>query len=128
MVERTLPVACGLAVGTGYHGRRIRRVRHLPGFPMNASAPPTRHETRDGSTPACLRDAFLENLYYAQAKFPAVPPPNARYMALAYTARARVARHAVSTFETYYRTAARTVSYLSAEYLLGPHLGNNLIN
>ena len=34
----------------------------------------------------------------------------------------------MNTFETYYRTAARTVCYLSAEYLLGPHLGNNLIN
>ena len=34
----------------------------------------------------------------------------------------------VKTSETYYRKKVRTVCYLSAEYLLGPHLGNNLVN
>ena len=34
----------------------------------------------------------------------------------------------VKTAETYYRNKARTVCYLSAEFLLGPHLGNNLVN
>ncbi|HEX5046837.1 MAG TPA: glycogen/starch/alpha-glucan phosphorylase, partial [Gammaproteobacteria bacterium] len=34
----------------------------------------------------------------------------------------------VSTAATYTAQRSRTVCYLSAEYLLGPHLGNNLIN
>ncbi|MGZ8833898.1 MAG: glycogen/starch/alpha-glucan phosphorylase, partial [Thermoanaerobaculia bacterium] len=34
----------------------------------------------------------------------------------------------VKTSETYYRKKVRTVCYLSAEFLLGPHLGNNLVN
>jgi starch phosphorylase len=34
----------------------------------------------------------------------------------------------VKTSETYYQKKVRTVCYLSAEFLLGPHLGNNLIN
>jgi starch phosphorylase len=32
------------------------------------------------------------------------------------------------TAESYTRDRARTVCYLSAEFLMGPHLGNNLIN
>ncbi|HSQ56120.1 MAG TPA: glycogen/starch/alpha-glucan phosphorylase, partial [Gemmata sp.] len=88
----------------------------------------TAHESRTGTTPAMIKHAFLENLYYAQAKFPAIATRNDYYMALAYAIRDRVIRRAIPTFEAYYRTAARTVSYLSAEYLLGPHLGNNLIN
>jgi starch phosphorylase len=90
------------------------------------TAPPD--ESRCGTTPEALKHAFLDNLYYSQAKFPAVATRNDLYMALAYTVRDRVVRRAVDTFETYYRAAARTVCYLSAEYLLGPHLGNNLIN
>ena len=37
-------------------------------------------------------------------------------------------RRSVKTSETYYRKASRTVCYLSAEFLLGPHLANNLLN
>jgi glycogen phosphorylase len=39
-----------------------------------------------------------------------------------------VLRRWVRTGETYYRQASRTVCYLSAEFLLGPHLANNLLN
>lgn len=85
-------------------------------------------EARTGTSVETLKQAFLENLYFGQAKFPAVATRNDLYIALANTVRDRVVRHAVNTFETYYRAHARTISYLSAEYLLGPHLGNNLIN
>ncbi|MFO0824043.1 MAG: glycogen/starch/alpha-glucan phosphorylase, partial [Gemmataceae bacterium] len=96
---------------------------------MNSpSSSPTSQATRTGSAPSDLKHAILENLYYTQVKFPAVATPNDRYMALAHTIRDRVVRRAMDTFETYYRKAARTVCYLSAEYLLGPHLGNNIIN
>ncbi len=95
---------------------------------MTTTPPSPHEEARTGITAAALKHAFLENLYYGQAKFPAVATRNDFYMALAYTIRDRVTRRAVNTFETYYRTAARTVCYLSAEFLLGPHLGNNLIN
>lgn len=92
---------------------------------MNTHQPDT---TRTACTPNDLKQAFLDNLHYTQGKFAAVATANDRYMALACTIRDRVTRHAMDTFETYYRTAARTVCYLSAEYLLGPHLGNNIIN
>jgi starch phosphorylase len=34
----------------------------------------------------------------------------------------------VATGETYYLKRSRTVCYLSAEFLMGPQLGNNLVN
>jgi starch phosphorylase len=77
---------------------------------------------------AALKQAILDALYYSQAKFPAVASRNDFYMAVAYAVRTRLLRRWVSTVETYYKQASRTVCYLSAEYLLGPHLGNNLIN
>lgn len=92
------------------------------------SEPDSPDTVRTGTTAAVLQAAFLDNLYFSQVKFPAIATRNDRYMALAYAVRDRVIRRAMSSFETYYRTAARTVIYLSAEYLLGPHLGNNLIN
>lgn len=107
-------------------GQSIRNLRLLTVHLMNTISSPG--EGRSGASVESLKQAFLENLYFTQAKFPAVATPNDLYMALAYTVRDHVARRAVSTFETYYRKHARTVCYLSAEYLLGPHLGNNLLN
>ncbi len=49
-------------------------------------------------------------------------------MALAYTIRDRLLQRWLNTFQTYLNCDNRVVCYLSAEYLLGPHLGNNLIN
>lgn len=83
---------------------------------------------RTGVSVADLKAAYLDNLYYAQAKFPAVATRNDRYMALAVTVRDRLLLRWVRSAETYYRKESRTVCYLSAEYLLGPHLGNNLLN
>ncbi|MBX9681368.1 MAG: glycogen/starch/alpha-glucan phosphorylase [Gemmataceae bacterium] len=84
--------------------------------------------SRTSCDAAAVRKDFLEHLYFGQAKFPAVATRNDQYMALAHTVRDRVIRKAVATFETYYRKAVRTVCYLSAEFLLGPHLENNLCN
>ncbi len=91
-------------------------------------ADPAGDDTRTGTTSDALKRAILEALHYTQAKFPAVATRNDFYMALAHAVRDRLLRHWVTTAETYYRQASRTVCYLSAEYLLGPHLGNNLIN
>ncbi|MDB5309225.1 MAG: glycogen phosphorylase [Gemmataceae bacterium] len=95
------------------------------------SPPPTTRLSdtiRTGVTVADLKQAFLDNLYYIQAKFPAVTTRNDHYMALAYTVRDRLLHRWVRTARTNYERASRTVCYLSAEYLLGPQLGNNLVN
>lgn len=83
---------------------------------------------RTGVKVADLKQAFIDNLYYIQAKFPAVTTLNDQYMALAYTVRDRLLHRWVRTAKTYHEKASRTVCYLSAEYLPGPHLINNLVN
>ncbi len=85
-------------------------------------------ENRTGSTIESLKRAFLENLYYVQGKPASLATRNDYYMALAYTVRDRILQCWNSTATTYTENQSRTVCYLSAEFLLGPHLGNNLIN
>ena len=75
-----------------------------------------------------FKRAFLDNLYYVQARFPAVATKNDIYMALAITVRDRLLQRWINTGLTYFEKKSRTAVYLSAEFLLGPHLGNNLIN
>lgn len=75
-----------------------------------------------------LRHAFLHHLFYTQGKFPALATKTDYYLALAYAVRDRLLQRWISTANEYQKTGARTVCYFSAEFLMGPHLGNNLIN
>ena len=83
---------------------------------------------RTGTSVAVLKKAFCDNLFYIQGRFPEVATANDNYQALAYTIRDRLLHSWIVTAKTYKNTRIRTVCYLSAEYLFGPHLGNNLIN
>lgn len=85
-------------------------------------------DDRTGLSVETLKRAILDNLFYVQGKFPEIATLTDYYMALAYTVRDRLLQRWISTAETYSKTGARTVGYLSAEFLLGPHLGNNLLN
>ena len=76
---------------------------------------------------AALKRAFLDNLFFLRAKFPEVATLNDNYLALAYTVRDRLLHRWITTARSYLEQERRSVVYLSAEYLLGPHLGNNLI-
>ena len=93
--------------------------------PSQASVP---GDIRTGLDPAVIARAFRDNLYYAQARFPKVTTRNDSYMALAYTVRERLLQRWIRTAETYLEKESRTICYLSAEFLMGPQLGNNLIN
>jgi starch phosphorylase len=75
-----------------------------------------------------FKHAFLDNLFYTQGKFPALATQNDYYQALAYTVRDQLLHRWISTAAAYTRQGSRTVAYLSAEFLMGPHLGNNLVN
>ncbi len=85
-------------------------------------------DDRTGVNVETLKRAFLDNLFYIQAKPPRIATKNDYYMALAYTVRDRLLNRWLYTTETYFEKAHRVVAYLSAEFLMGPHLGNNLIN
>ncbi|MBI1903407.1 MAG: glycogen/starch/alpha-glucan phosphorylase [Planctomycetia bacterium] len=89
----------------------------------------TRHDsTRTALTVPALKRAILDNLFFIQGKFPAVATRNDYYMAVACTVRDRLLDRWINTARSYYQERSRTVCYLSAEFLLGPQLGNNLIN
>ena len=75
-----------------------------------------------------LKRSFLDNLFYMQGKFPALATAQDYYRALAYAVRDRTLQRWISTAAAYPEQGSRTVAYLSAEFLMGPHLGNNLIN
>jgi starch phosphorylase len=85
-------------------------------------------DDRTGINVETLKRAFLDNLFYIQAKIPKIASKNDYYIALAYTVRDRLLKRWLQTTETYLEKAPRIVVYLSAEFLMGPHLGNNLID
>jgi starch phosphorylase len=70
----------------------------------------------------------MNNLYYRQARIPGTATRNDWYMALAFTVRDRIVSRSIKTLETILKQDVRVVSYLSAEFLLGPHLLNNMVN
>ena len=85
-------------------------------------------EVRTGLSAEAFRRSILDNLFYVQGRFPAVATRNDWYTAVALSVRDRVLQRWAATGETYSRRQSRTVCYLSAEFLLGPHLGNTLLN
>jgi glycogen phosphorylase len=85
-------------------------------------------DDRTGISVSTLKSAFLDNLFYIQGKPLQLATINDYYIALAYTVRDRLLRYWNSTAAACTIQGCRTVCYLSAEFLMGPHLGNNLIN
>ncbi|MFO0714904.1 MAG: glycogen/starch/alpha-glucan phosphorylase [Sandaracinus sp.] len=80
-----------------------------------------------GLDAASIKRDFIKKLYFDLAKFPGVATRNDHYLALALAVRDRLLHRWVSSARTYLEGEHRTVLYLSAEYLLGPQLGNNLL-
>jgi len=96
--------------------------------PIATPSPARVDDDRTGLGKDALKQAFVDNLYYVQGKFPALATKHDYYMALAFTVRDRLLQRWISTAAAYTRQGSRTVAYFSAEFLLGPHLGNNLRN
>ncbi|MBS2001202.1 MAG: glycogen/starch/alpha-glucan phosphorylase [Cyanobacteria bacterium SZAS LIN-5] len=85
-------------------------------------------DDRTGTSVETLKRAIADNLFYIQGKFPDVATRNDQYMALAYTVRDRLVHRWLTTTKQFIKNDVRAVCYLSAEFLLGPHLVNNLVN
>jgi glycogen phosphorylase len=83
---------------------------------------------RTGLTAAEIKQAFRDNLICGMGRLEAVATKHDLYFALALTVRDRLFHRSVASIEHYGGAGARRVAYLSAEYLLGPHLANNLLN
>ena len=83
---------------------------------------------RTGTSVAALKQSILDNLYYLQGRTPELAQRNDWYMAVSYAVRDRMLDRFVHSVQRIAEPESRVVSYLSAEFLMGPHLGNNLLN
>ncbi len=92
--------------------------------------PDSHEEIFTSTSPEVMARAILENLYHIQGRVPAIATRIDWYMALAYTVRDRMLGSWVKSMRLLAKEVKdiRIVSYLSAEFLMGPHLGNSLIS
>ncbi|HKO92882.1 MAG TPA: glycogen/starch/alpha-glucan phosphorylase, partial [Polyangiaceae bacterium] len=84
--------------------------------------------SRTGSSASEFKQGFVDNLVCALGRTPANASALDLYTALAITVRDRVLQRGVQTLSAYGQHDARAVAYLSAEFLPGPHLPNNLLS
>jgi glucan phosphorylase len=83
---------------------------------------------RTGSSTESIKQSILDNLHFSQVKVPELATLNDWYMAVACAIRDRMLDNWTKTIKQLFRKDTRAVCYLSAEFLLGPHLANNIIN
>ncbi len=74
-----------------------------------------------------LRPDVTTKLYSELAKYPGIATRNDLYLAMAYAVRDRLSHRWVHSMRTFLENKHRALIYLSAEYLIGPQLGANLL-
>ena len=87
----------------------------------------TRAAPRSPTTPDELARAILRNLHHSQGRPTELATTNDWYLAIAETVRDVLLDNWIATLSRI-REAPRAVAYLSAEFLVGPHLENHLLN
>ena len=99
-----------------------------PSTEVVQSQPDLIDDDRTGIKVETLKQAILENLRYVVGKDPEFATEMDYFMAVAYTVRDRILARWLATRKNYSEHNVRVVCYLSAEFLMGPHLANNLLN
>ena len=89
--------------------------------------PPTDQSPREDRSVAAFKQAIADNLYYRRGASIHSASPRDIYAALAYTVRDHLISRWRRTAETHFNANPRFVYYLSAEYLLGRQLPQNLL-
>ena len=84
-------------------------------------------DDRTGMDPVTLKRAFTDHLNYSLGKRVRTSTALDRFFALALTVRDRLSYRWAQTQEAYTKADAKRVYYLSAEFLLGRALANNLM-
>jgi starch phosphorylase len=87
-----------------------------------------KEDLRTGTSPDVIARAVLDNLRYVQGRLPEIATRHDWYRAFAFTVRDRLVDRWMDTIGTIMEERAKAVCYLSAEFLMGPHLGNGLLN
>jgi starch phosphorylase len=75
-----------------------------------------------------LKQAVHDHLRYSVARLPRLATLRDYYRALALAVRDRMQDRWTRSAQTYFDLDCKVAAYLSAEFLVGPHLGNNLVN
>ena len=73
-------------------------------------------------------DGMTEHLFFTLGKLAPSASPHDLYMALSYAVRDRLMTRFLASKEAIRARPQKTVAYLSAEFLIGPQLANNLLN
>ena len=105
---------------------------HSEAKPATAARPPrkaatTPEPTRSGLSAETLQRAVLDNLAYLQARPREFATARDWYMALAYSVRDRLLARWLASVDACARRDVKVTCYLSAEFLIGPQLANNLL-
>lgn len=85
-------------------------------------------DKRTGMTSEVLSKAFIDELQFRQCKDMSSSTPHDLFRAAAFTVRDRLMQRWIATQQTYNEKDVKRVYYLSAEFLMGRLLGNNLLN
>ncbi len=86
-------------------------------------------DARVSYSSAGLAKGILDHLYYQQARLPEFATANDWYLALASAVRDRLAERWINTARSILmRPDLKVVCYLSAEFLMGPQLGNSMLS
>jgi len=82
---------------------------------------------RSGLEAVDVFDGMTEHLFYTLGKLAPTASRHDLYMALSYAVRDRLMTRYLAGIEAINATPTRVVAYLSAEFLIGPQLNNNLL-
>jgi starch phosphorylase len=85
-------------------------------------------DVRTGLQADTLRQAISDHLQYSIGRPAAVLTAAHYYRALALAVRDRMQQRWFASTQTFIEQSQKVVCYLSAEFLMGPQLGNNLLN
>ncbi len=115
-----------MAKGTSRAGEQQRRPRRTT---PKGSAAPSGHDVRTGLEPDVLARAVEDHLFYLTGRRPATASVNDVYLAVAHAVRDRLFAQGGGGMDALVSgPPPKCVAYLSAEFLMGPQLGANLLN
>ncbi|MBC8168159.1 MAG: glycogen/starch/alpha-glucan family phosphorylase, partial [Synechococcus sp.] len=83
---------------------------------------------RAGLDADAVFDGMTEHLFFTLGKLAPSASRHDLYMALSYAVRDRLMTRYLASLEAIRERPQKTVAYLSAEFLIGPQLANNLLN